>query len=128
MKMSSSSSSMKDLKQAAVATETELEKALELTFDANTNEINLTLFEHVEHGAVPLNLKFHFLPAVGACPIQEVVEDRNARIKQHYWKLWGLDRSNTSMDALEIDAVFEGEQVIVQGDEISRYALQCRLQ
>ena len=121
---SNSKSNMKHGPQSTVPEpEPELEKALELTFDANTNEINLTLFEHVEKGAVPLNLKFQFLPQVGACPIQEIVEDRNHRIKQHYWKLWELDENNSSdMDTLKIDAIFEGDEVTVQDEEVARYS------
>ena len=27
--------------------------------------------------------------------VREVTDDRNERIKQHYWQLWGLDQDGT---------------------------------
>jgi len=113
---------MADLKRQAQAQmadeEPELEKALELTFDATTNEINLTLFEHIEAGPVPLNLKFKYQPECGASPIQEVTDDRTARIKEHYYNLWSLDGD---MNALALDDVFQGEEVTIDEKEIERF-------
>lgn len=80
--------------------------ALELTFDAASSRINLSLFEHAAGGhgeePVPLKLAFDYAPdsgyapsssAVAASPltdtVREVVDGRNDRIKEHYWKLWG---------------------------------------
>lgn len=101
--------------------EPELEKALELTFDAASNEINLTLFEHIQAGPVPLNLKFKYRPECGAVPIQEVTEGRTDRIKEHYYQLWSLDGD---MHALAIDQVFHGEEVTIDDKEIERF---CRV-
>lgn len=111
------------MSKAQLNAEPELEKALELTFDASTNEINLTLFEHLQDGAsVPLHLKYKFQPEVGYCPIHEIVEDKNKRIKQHYWDLWGLNTdADATIDALRIDDVFEGETVAIEQEEVERF-------
>ena len=77
----------------------DLPLALELTFDE--------AFEHAAGGhgeeVVPLKLAFDYAPDSGyapsvsgpsyrlalTCAVREVVDGRNDRIKEHYWKLWG---------------------------------------
>jgi len=120
-------SGLKKQQQQAQEAEQELEKALELTFDATTNEINLNVYEYTESNpmGVPLNLKFTYAPETGYAPIREITDDRNKRIKAHYWKLWGLDEGKDSnMDALTINNEFEGKVVEIKEEEVARF---CRV-
>lgn len=108
----------------------DLPKALELTFDANTNEINLTLFEHVDDRAVPLEFKFKYSPETPYCPIaKQDSSSENKACKDAYWKLWELDTpanddgsgKKATIDELSLDDVFQGEQVEIKQEEIARF-------
>lgn len=67
-----------------VSSSPELPLALSITFAPESSTISLTLFNQpgpsVE--AIPLDLKFKYDPSTPYAPIQEIVDDRNARIKQ----------------------------------------------
>lgn len=67
-----------------VAATPELPLALSITFAPETSTISLTLFNQPEPSvaAIPLDLKFKYDPSTPYAPIQEIVDDRNARIKQ----------------------------------------------
>lgn len=55
-------------------------------------------------------------------PVREKAEDRNERIKEHYWKLWGLgDANGQGPSTLQADAVFEGEQVVIDREQIQEF-------
>ena len=53
-------------------------------------EIVVNLFEErtAEGKAVQLPLKFTYHPEAGYAPIREVMEDRNDRIKEFYYRIW----------------------------------------
>lgn len=55
--------------------------------------------------------------------VREKDEDRNERIKEHYWKLWGLEDSNSGQGPsdLQADKIFEGEQVTISREEIQEF-------
>ncbi|KAI9803150.1 MAG: beta subunit of fatty acid synthetase [Piccolia ochrophora] len=54
------------------------------------NEITITMFEErsAEGQRVGLPLKFLYHPETGYAPIHEVMDDRNDRIKEFYYRLW----------------------------------------
>lgn len=62
----------------------QLPLALSITFEPTSSVICLTLFDLPDHtqAAIPLELKFTYDPSTPYAPIQEVVHDRNNRIKQ----------------------------------------------
>lgn len=62
----------------------ELPLALSITFAKETSTISLTLFNQPEPTAraIPLELKFKYDPSTPYAPIHEIVDDRNARIKE----------------------------------------------
>ena len=62
-------------------------------------------------------------PSTPYAPIQEITDDRNARIKQHYWDLWSLAPSD-GMAALKISQEFEGENVVISEEDIESF---CRV-
>lgn len=54
------------------------------------NQISLTLYEGrtAEGGVVPLNFLFTYHPEAGYAPIREVMDGRNDRIKEFYYRIW----------------------------------------
>lgn len=54
------------------------------------NEINISLIEErsAQGKAVVLPLKFTYHPEAGYAPIREVMEGRNDRIKEFYYRIW----------------------------------------
>jgi fatty acid synthase subunit beta, fungi type len=67
--------------------------------------------------ALPLRLTYH--PEAGYAPIREVMDDRNDRIKEFYWKAWfGNDPLN--LDASLIGK-FDGGKAKVTGEAINDF-------
>ena len=68
---------------------------------------------------VSLPLKFTYHPEAGYAPIREVMEGRNDRIKEFYWKAW------FGNDALDLDALvtskFDGGKTVITGEAISEF-------
>ncbi|KAI9367410.1 acyl transferase domain-containing protein [Aspergillus egyptiacus] len=63
------------------------------TVDVKLNEKNqicLTLYEGrtAENGVVPLTFLFTYHPEAGYAPIREVMDNRNDRIKEFYYRVW----------------------------------------
>ncbi|KAL2836218.1 acyl transferase domain-containing protein [Aspergillus pseudoustus] len=63
------------------------------TVDVKLNEmgqISLTLYEGrtAEGGVVPLTFLFTYHPEAGYAPIREVMDSRNDRIKEFYYRIW----------------------------------------
>ncbi|OJJ52999.1 hypothetical protein ASPSYDRAFT_163521 [Aspergillus sydowii CBS 593.65] len=63
------------------------------TVDIKCNEksqISLTLYEGrtAENGVVPLTFLFTYHPDTGYAPIREVMDSRNDRIKEFYYRIW----------------------------------------
>jgi len=94
-------------------------EAVHAQFDAAASHISLTINEERGDVAVPLSLKFHYRPDQGFAPIHEVVEDRNARIKDFYWRLWFGD--DLKMPELNSRQTFEGPEIRVDVEEIERF-------
>ncbi|EQK99784.1 fatty acid synthase beta subunit dehydratase [Ophiocordyceps sinensis CO18] len=65
---------------------------------------------------VALPLKFTYHPEAGYAPIREVMQDRNDRIKEFYWKAW------FGNDPLDLDAVvtskFDGGRTTITKEAI----------
>ncbi|KAI9901602.1 hypothetical protein N3K66_003419 [Trichothecium roseum] len=68
---------------------------------------------------VPLPLKFTYHPEAGYAPIREVMEGRNDRIKEFYWRTWFGD------DALDLDSLvtseFDGGKTTITGEAINDF-------
>ncbi len=68
---------------------------------------------------VALPLKFRYRPEAGYAPIHEIMEDRNDRIKEFYWRAWFAD------DELDLDAQvtgeFDGGETTITGEEINDF-------
>lgn len=68
---------------------------------------------------VSLPLEFIYHPEAGYAPIHEVMDGRNDRIKEFYWRAWFGD------DALDLDALvtakFDGGKATVTGEAINDF-------
>ena len=94
-------------------------KAVEVTYESSTKRINVTLFEDRRNVSVPLYLIFNYRPNMGYAPIHEVIEGRNQRIKEFYWKLWFGDDSD--LPSIDVRGLFEGPEVTIEKEHVERF-------
>ncbi|KAK9464500.1 acyl transferase domain-containing protein [Lipomyces arxii] len=86
-----------------------------------TNKISMTLYDDRTAEAKPVGLQlwFTYHPEVGFAPIREVMEDRNDRIKEFYWKLWfGPDAYPSDLTTTD---EIEGGSIKVEGQAIADF-------
>ena len=87
----------------------------------NQKEIVVNLFEErtAEGKAVPLPLKFTYHPEAGYAPIREVMQGRNDRIKEFYYRIWfGDEKVPFETPAT---STFEGGRAIVTSQKIADF-------
>ncbi|OJD25560.1 hypothetical protein ACJ73_03070 [Blastomyces percursus] len=94
------------------------------TVEVRTNgerEISLTLFEGrtAEAGVVSLCFRFTYHPETGYAPIREVMDDRNDRIKEFYYRIWFGER-NVPFDT-PATAIFDGGKTTVTSQAIADF-------
>lgn len=85
------------------------------------NRIFMTLFEGrtAESGVVPLPFQFTYHPETGYAPIREVMDGRNDRIKEFYYRVWFGEK------AVPFDtpaaAIFDGGKTTVTTQAIADF-------
>ena len=87
----------------------------------NQKEIVVNLFEErtAEGKAVPLPLKFTYHPEAGYAPIREVMQGRNDRIKEFYYRIWfGNEKVPFETPAT---STFEGGRATVTSQKIADF-------
>ncbi|RXK40211.1 hypothetical protein M231_02485 [Tremella mesenterica] len=94
-------------------------KAVEMSYDTKTRKISLVMNEERRGYAVPLYFEFIYKPEMGYAPIHEVVEGRNDRIKDFYWRLWFGD--DQKLPQLSVNSVFSGEDIVVVPEIVQRF-------
>ncbi|KAG5638483.1 hypothetical protein H0H81_012415 [Sphagnurus paluster] len=94
-------------------------KALEVSYNASTKAIDVTMFEDRQDVSVPLSLQFLYKPSSGYAPIHEVATGRNTRIKEFYWKLWYGD--DEVLPSIDIRETFEGPEVTIDADDVEEF-------
>ncbi|KAK3324294.1 acyl transferase domain-containing protein [Cercophora scortea] len=88
---------------------------------AGKNEIVVNMIKDTTALGKPvaLPLRFTYRPEAGYAPIHEIMEGRNDRIKEFYWRAWFGD------DALDLDAsvtgVFDGGENAVTSEAINEF-------
>ena len=90
-------------------------------FMTNQKEIAVNLFEErtAECKAVRLPLKFTYHPEAGYAPIREVMEGRNDRIKEFYYRIWfGDEKVPFETPAT---STFEGGRGVVTSQKIADF-------
>ena len=95
-------------------------KTVEVRMTAK-NEIVVNLWEErtAEGTAVALPLKFTYHPEAGYAPIREVMQGRNDRIKEFYYRIWFGDEQ-VPFDA-PATSMFEGGQATVSSQAIADF-------
>ncbi|THH15787.1 hypothetical protein EW146_g4747 [Bondarzewia mesenterica] len=94
-------------------------KAVEVVYDENMHLINLTLFEYRRENSVPLHLQFRYIPSQPYAPIHEIVEGRNNRIKDFYWRLWFGD--NETLPDINVRDTFAGPPVTISAEDVETF-------
>ena len=87
----------------------------------NQKEILINLLEErtAEGKVVPLPLKFTYHPEAGYAPIREVMEGRNDRIKEFYYRIW-FGGEEVPFDA-PATSTFEGGEATVSSQAIADF-------
>ena len=94
------------------------------TLDINLtgkNEILMNMYEErtAEGGAVPLPFKFVYHPETGYAPIHEIMEQRNDRIKEFYYRIW-FGEKNVPFDTPTTNT-FDGGKAVVTTQAIADF-------
>lgn len=85
------------------------------------NQLSLTLYEGrtAEAGVVPLVFQFTYHPETGYAPIREVMEGRNDRIKEFYYRIWFAEKA-VPFDT-PVTSVFDGGVTTVVTKDIADF-------
>ncbi|KAH6659242.1 fatty acid synthase beta subunit dehydratase [Truncatella angustata] len=67
--------------------------------------------------ALPLHFTYH--PEAGYAPIREVMDDRNDRIKEFYWKAW-FGNDKLDLDA-QVTGKFDGGKATITAEDINDF-------
>lgn len=94
------------------------------TVEIRTNgksDISMNLFEGrtAEGGVVPLCFQFTYHPETGYAPIREVMDGRNDRIKEFYYRIWFGDK-NVPFD-IAPTTTFDGGRTTVTSQAIADF-------
>ncbi|KAI8394241.1 fatty acid synthase [Radiomyces spectabilis] len=85
------------------------------------NKISTTLYEKRGDDLIPLNLQFEYKPELGYAPIHEIMEGRNDRIKEFYYKLWfGKDNKDDFL-SIPVTEKLMGKDEVVKAEEIKEF-------
>ena len=97
-----------------------LAKTVEIS-TSGSNGINMNLFEErtAEGGPVALPLKFTYHPETGYAAIREIMEARNDRIKEFYYRIWFADK-NVPFDT-PVASTFDGGRGTVTSQAIADF-------
>lgn len=85
------------------------------------NEIHVDLIEErtATKGPVAMPFRFTYHPETGYAPIREVMEQRNDRIKQFYYKVW-FGEDSVPFDA-DVQSKFHGGRATVTSEAINDF-------
>lgn len=84
--------------------------------------IQFELIEHRTADSKPVALPFlyTYAPKDGFAPILEVMEGRNDRIKEFYWKLWFGSKVPVDFD-IDVENAIIGDKLTITGQDISEF-------
>lgn len=97
------------------------QKVLDIRLNKKS-QIEMNLIEHRTADGKPVALPFLYVfkPEDGFAPIVEVMEGRNDRIKEFYWKLWYGSNVPVDFD-IDVEQPILGEEVTVTGRDIAEF-------
>lgn len=89
---------------------------------AKKDQIQFSLIEHRTADSKPVALPFlfNYSPADGFAPVLEVMENRNDRIKEFYWKLWFGSNVPVDFD-IDVEKAINGEEISITGQDIAEF-------
>jgi len=93
--------------------------AVKIRYTPGTGAIDITVFEERRGIAVPLSMKFNYVPSLGSVPIHEVSDGRNLCIKEFYWRLWFGD--NETLPSIGVRETFYGPEVTVTAKDVETF-------
>ncbi|KAI7866261.1 fatty acid synthase [Spinellus fusiger] len=85
------------------------------------NLIDLVLYEKRGASFIPFPLQFVYRPESGYAPIHEVMEGRNDRIKDFYYKLWFGTEAKEDFLNFPVTDKFIGDGEVVKANEIKEF-------
>ncbi|KAI9745826.1 MAG: hypothetical protein M1818_000507 [Claussenomyces sp. TS43310] len=93
--------------------------------EISAQEKNVIVLEIIHHGnaerrAVGLQLKYRYHPEASFAPIREIVEGRNDRIKEFYYRVWFADETYEVQRS--VYDTFTDDQVDITTDAIAEFA------
>ncbi|KAI9021639.1 fatty acid synthase [Phycomyces nitens] len=93
--------------------------SVEAKFNGKT--IDLQLFEKRDSILVPFQLQFEYKPELGYAPIHEVMEGRNDRIKDFYYKLWFGPEAKEDFLNFPVNEKLIGKGEVVKASDIKDF-------
>ncbi|KAH7353449.1 fatty acid synthase subunit beta dehydratase [Plectosphaerella cucumerina] len=95
-------------------------EVLEVHLAAN-NEIIVNMIKDTTAVGEPVSLplRFTYRPERGYAPIHEVMEGRNDRIKEFYWRAW-FGKETLDLDA-DVSSKFDGGKAVITGEDINDF-------
>jgi fatty acid synthase subunit beta len=86
------------------------------------NTIQLSLIEHRTADGKPVALPFLYKydPADGFAPVLEIMENRNDRIKEFYWKLW-FGASVPYDNDINVEEQILGDEITISSQDIGEF-------
>lgn len=86
------------------------------------NIIQFSLIEHRTADGAPVSLPFlyKYQPEDGFAPIVEIMDSRNDRIKEFYWKLWFGSKIPYNLD-INVEEQILGDEVTITGKDIAEF-------
>ncbi|KAG8968299.1 3-oxoacyl-[acyl-carrier-protein] synthase [Tulasnella sp. 419] len=94
-------------------------KAVQITYEKSSKKIHVIIFEDRQDTSVPLSLVFVYRPDQGYAPIHEVIEGRNKRIKEFYWKLWFGD--DQELPEVGLRDTYVGPEVTITKEDVEKF-------
>ncbi len=114
-----------DLNKLIITAEEPLHKKLTKVLEikkVNKEQIQLLLIESrtADHKPVALELLYNYRPRIGYAPIVEVMESRNDRIKEFYWKLWFGNDDKFDLN-INVNKPIIGEKIKITKQQIAEF-------
>jgi fatty acid synthase subunit beta len=86
------------------------------------NQITVSLIEHrsASGNAVALPFQFTYHPETGYAPIREIMDARNDKIKEFYYRIWFGDNAEVPFDT-PVNSKFDGGRATVTSEAINDF-------
>ena len=83
-------------------------------------EVRMFALKTAERKAVALTIRYAYLPYLGCCPIREIMESRNDRVKAFYYRVW-FGNTKLPTDSLATTQ-YDGGSMTILREALDRFA------